>query len=90
MTAEVEHKNTCCKQVNVLRSCNASSLRGRYRSGHKGGRGHGKGGNGRSQVSDTILLACVDGKTIEGRHYSINDYHALIPAQKTKVKDLRS
>ena len=91
MTAEVEHKTIRKKQL--------GDFKGRHISGYekntrgRGGRGRrgrgGRGGHGSYNRGGKPKTAWVDGKQVEGRHYTSDDFGALTTKQRSKVIELR-
>ena len=94
LKAEVDELTLRKSQQRANRSQRVSSVtmgRGSSgRGGHQGRGGRGRGrGNGRNNRPRSGPTRVVDGRTIHGGSYSIDEYRRLTPAQREAVKAIR-
>ena len=80
MAAEIDVKTQRLKQLSSSRSRMIAGLQGGFRGGGRGGGRGGRGGRGRISYSNTsnlgpVLKATVDGKTIESRRYTYQEFN---------------
>ena len=90
MAAEVDVKSQRLKQLNSSRSRMISGLRGGFRGGGRGGRG-GRGGKSNTYNNTNlgpVLKATVDGKVVESRRYSYQEFNNFNANQRNKIMDL--
>ena len=70
-----------------------SGLQGGFRGGGRGGGRGGRSGRGRDSHSNTsnlgpVLKATVDGKTVESRRYSYQEFDKFNQNQRNKIMEL--
>ena len=93
MAAEVDVKSQRLKQLNSSRSRMVSGLRGGFRGGGRGSGGSrgGRSGRGRTFSNSNlgpVLKATVDGKVVESRRYSYQEFNNFNANQRNKIMEL--
>ena len=98
MSAEIDMKTQRLKQLGSSRSRMIAGIQGGFRGGGRGGGRGGRGGRGRTSQSNTsnpntsnlgpVLKATVDGKTVESKRYSYQEFNQFNQNQRNKIMDL--
>ena len=93
MAAEVAVKSQRLKQLSSSRARMISGLRGGFRGGGRGGGGgrNGRGGGNKSYTNTNlgpVLKATVDGKVVESRRYSYQEFNNFNSNQRNKIMEL--
>ena len=91
MAAEVDVKSQRQKQLNSSRSRTISGFRGGIRGGGRGRGGNrgGRGGRGNTNTNlGPVLKATVDGKVVESRRYSYQEFNKFNTNQRNKIMEL--
>ena len=93
MSAEIDMKTQRLKQLGSSRSRMIAEFQGGFRGGGRGGGRGGRGGRGRTSQSNTsnlgpVLKATVDGKTVESKRYSYQEFNQFNQNQRNKIMDL--
>ena len=92
ISAEVDMKTQRLKQLGSSRSRMIAGIQGGFRGGRGGGRG-GRAGRKIPFQSNTsnlgpVLKATVDGKTVESKRYSYQEFNQFNQNQRNKIMDL--
>jgi len=93
MAAEIDVKTQRLKQLNSSRSRMIAGLQGGFRGGSRGGGRGVRGGRGRGSYYNTsnlgpVLKATVDGKTVESRRYTYQEFNQFNQNQRNKIMEL--
>ena len=93
MSAEIDMKTQRLKQLGSSRSRMIAGIQGGFRGGGRGGGRGNRAGRGRTSQFNTsnlgpILKATVDGKTVESKRYSYQEFNQFNQNQRNKIMDL--
>ena len=93
MAAEIDIKTQRLKQLSSSRSRMISGLQGGFRGRGRGSARGGRGGRGRNYNSNNsnlgpVLKATVDGKTVESKRYTYQEFNQFNQNQRNKIMEL--